>query len=136
MIRTAVAIAALVCFAAPAFAGTYSCGGGARLLNGNRCSDGSIPIYHADTVRPYVAGSAASQSAHAVQPYRGNGSIHVFTQEERARMNRNDERAAHEIAKQWTRNGRNLNGAQLRAIENQRCLMMAAGNPDIRCVPR
>lgn len=136
MIRTAVVFAALAISAAPALAGTYTCAGGARLLNGNRCSDGSIPIYRADTIQPHAAGSASSKPAHTIQPYQGNGSIHVFTPEERARMNQNDERAAHELAKKWTGNGRDLNAAQLRAIENQRCLMMAAGNPDVRCVPR
>lgn len=136
MIRlTAVLATVLACAAVPALAGSYSCSGGAR-LHGNRCSDGSIPVYRADTIAPYRAAPATAAPAHRVQPYRGGGTIHVFTPAERARMNENDRRAAHELAQKWTRNGRPLNGAQRRAIENQRCLLMAAGNPDIRCVPR
>jgi hypothetical protein len=51
-------------------------------------------------------------------------------------MQENDRRTAQELARKWSPDGRPLNTAQLRAIENQRCLMMAAGNPNIRCAPR
>lgn len=122
--------------ASPALAGSYSCSNGARLIGGNRCSDGSIPVYQSQTIPAYQSRTVPFYRSTPVARQNGSGEIHVFTPAERAQMMENDRRAAHELAQRWTHNGRGLNGAQLNAIENQRCLMMAAGNPDVRCVPR
>lgn len=56
-------VAALV-VSSSAHAGYYTCEGNARYVNGH-CSDGSMAIYHADTVKPY--------RSQPVTPDRGQG---------------------------------------------------------------
>lgn len=121
--------------ASAALAGSHRCPGGAQLLGGDRCSDGSIPVYTADAVRPDASDPVGARGSGTVQPYQA-GTAHPLTPGERQRMLENDQRAAQELARRWSPDGQPLNAAQIQAIENQRCLLMAAGNPDIRCAPR
>lgn len=82
----------------PTAIGPYSCLGGATIsVSNNRygCSDGSIPMYTAQTVQPYHAGTvqprgAATVGAHVadgtIPVYTSVSDVHVFTEAERAAM--------------------------------------------------
>ncbi|MGZ3506362.1 MAG: hypothetical protein ACXWNZ_18180 [Vulcanimicrobiaceae bacterium] len=60
--------------------------------------------------------------------------VHHMTPAELKALDANLNRQAAALAKKWSRGGR-LNAAQLRAVQNETCLMVAAANPDVRCVP-
>lgn len=117
-----VAVAALLVNPAPALAGgTYRCGSEVYRTDPGQCRDGSIPVFEAELVTP----------APAARP------VHRFTRRERALMNARLNREAARIARQWRAGhpGQPMTAAQMHAIRNETCLMMAAGNPDLRCVP-
>lgn len=124
-------------------AGHYTCTGGAQLMAGRKCSDGSIPLYQADEVKPNGSKSVQPYVAQGVQPYTGQGiqrhqstEVKPLTKEERQRMMDNTNREAKAVAGKWTKNGKGLNKQQEKAIDAQTCLGVAAANSDLRCVPR
>jgi hypothetical protein len=91
-------------------------------------------MYHADEVRPTAPGGGGRNvrpGGGEIEFYKGGPGVHVFTREERDRMNHNIDAAAQELARKW--GNRPMNAAQLRALEEQRCRMAAAYNPDVVC---
>jgi hypothetical protein len=94
--------------------GHYTCEG--RPTSASTCPNGEPAVYHDELVQACQA-----------TPVR-----HV-SREEMARMDKNLDARAREIARQWTRSGR-LNAAQIRAIRTGNCLIMGAANPDVTCV--
>jgi hypothetical protein len=84
------------------------------------CPNGEPPAYTAVTIQPYVA-----------RPARR------FTAEEFAAMNHAIDAEAKRLAAKWTDNGRvPLSPGALTVLGNISCQLAAAGNPDVRCVPR
>ncbi len=88
--------------------------------NVKRCPNGEPPSYTAATIEPYVA--------KPVKP---------LSPGELAEMNRKVDAEARRLAAKWTDNGRvPLAPAALTALQNMSCQLIAASNPDVRCVPR
>lgn len=95
---------------------SYCMGGAAISADQRSCSDGGIPVFVPDIVTAYFA-----------KP------VHPMTQAELRALDASLQRQAAALAQEWSRNGQ-LNAAQLEAIQNQSCLMVAAANSDITCV--
>lgn len=93
----------------------------AALASAPAPANADIPVYRAHPVTP----------APAARP------VHVYTRGDFAVMNARINRQAARAARQWNARhpGRPLTPAQLQAIRTESCLVMAAGNPDVRCVP-
>jgi len=126
-----------------ALAGQYVCPTGAHLVDRRKCSDGSLAQYQSTDLTPQKSQTIQKHQSAPVQQYRSQDidpyqshTAHVYTPEERRKMMENTERPAKDIAKKWDKNNKGLNQQQMNAISNQRCLEMAATNPDVRCVPR